>query len=205
MLLSVTTACTPPPQNQVSSENSLIIEDKTLVAVNQSAKERPINKTATISVEGEKTTVNLKLYSYKNLFSTYFPERDFLVETATSTQPKGVKLISNFGGVKNENAYIQFAFPNNFKTIGEVRKFINGKNGILASNRWKFVSRTSTVTYPWAKEKIAFSKGKDMIGDIYIGEQNGKVFYVITHLPVEYGDGFAPRENLILSNLEIGG
>ncbi|TAF03190.1 MAG: hypothetical protein EAZ77_17655, partial [Nostocales cyanobacterium] len=124
---------------------------------------------------------------------------------ATSGKPKGVKFIANFGGVKNENAYIQITFPDNFQNIGELKNFINSKDGIIAANKWKVISRSKTVTYPWAKEKIAFSKGEDIVGDIYIGEENGKVFYVITHLPMEYGDGFSPRADLILSNLEIGG
>jgi hypothetical protein len=38
-----------------------------------------------------------------------------------------------------------------------------------------------------------------------LGEQKGKVFYVITHLPVEYGDSFETRADLIFKNLEIGG
>jgi hypothetical protein len=126
------------------------------------------------------------------------------VKAAISGKPKVVKFIANFGGVKNENAYIQITFPNNSKTIGELKKFINSKNGIIATNKWKVSSRSSTLIYPLLKEIFSFSKGKDMIGDIYIGEQNGKVFYVITHFPVEYGDGFAPRADLILKNLEIG-
>ncbi|MFM2061958.1 MAG: hypothetical protein RLZZ507_1628 [Cyanobacteriota bacterium] len=197
VLLSVITACTTPPQNQFSPEN------KPLVDSNKSAKNRPPNKTATISVEGEKTNINLKLYQEKNLFSTYFPEEDFLVETATSDQPKRVKFIANFGGIKNEDAYIQITFTDNFQNIAEVKNFITSKEGIIAANKWKIVSRSNTLTYPWAKEKIAFSKGEDIVGDIYIGEQNAKVFYVITHFPLEYGDGFSPIEDLVLSNLEI--
>lgn len=202
-LLSVITSCTAQPKNQVSPENSLITGDKTLVAGNESTQNRPTNKTVTISVEGEKISIPLKLYQAKNLFSTYFPAADFLVQAEDTKNIKVFKFIANFGGDKNENAYIQFTFPNNLKTVEEVRKFINSKNGLIASNQWQVISRSNTVTYPWAKEKIAFSKGQDMVGDIYIGSQNGKLFYVITHLPVEYGDGFTPREYLILNNLEI--
>jgi len=42
------------------------------------------------------------------------------------------------------------------------------------------------------------------VGDVYLGEQNGKAFYVISQFPVEYGDGFPPRSDLILQHLEVG-
>lgn len=210
ILLTVTIGCGTQQQNQVTSENRIITEDKTPedktpAANNQSKKTRLPQKTGTISLEGEKTNISLQLYQDKNLFSTYFPSEDFLVETKNSDTEKTVKFIANFGGYKNENAYLQLALSNNLKTLAEVKKFINSKNGLIASNQWRVVTRSSNVSYPWAKEKITFSKGKDIIGDIYIGEENGKVFYVITHLPLEYGDGFLARTDLILSNLQIAG
>ncbi|MEA5577824.1 hypothetical protein [Anabaena sp. UHCC 0451] len=204
-LSSVITSCIAQPKNQISPKSSLITVDKTLGTSNESAQNRPTNKTVTISVEGEKISIPVKLYQAKNLFSTYFPATDFLVQSEDAKNIKVVKFIANFGGDKNENAYIQFTFPNNLKTVEEVREFINRKNGLIASSQWQVISRSSTVTYPWAKEKIAFSKGEDIVGDIYIGSQNGKLFYVITHLPLEYRDGFTPREYLILNNLEISG
>ena len=59
------------------------------------------------------------------------------------------------------------------------------------------------VPYRWAKEKIVFSKGKNIVGNVYIGQQNDKVFYVISQFPGEYGDGFSPRADLILQNLQV--
>lgn len=205
ILLSVITACTTPTQNQIPADNSRITENKPIVDSNKSAQNRPNNKTATISVEGEKTSISLKLYQEKNVFSTYFPQEDFLVENEDINKAREVKFIANFGGVKNENAYVKFVFPDDLKTLAEVNNMINSKDGIIASNGWKVGSRSDTVTYPWAKEKITFSKGQEIFGNIYIGEEKGKVFYVITHYPAEYGDGFEPRADLILSNLERGG
>lgn len=205
ILLSGITACTTPTQNQISADNSRITENKPILDSNKSAQNRPNNKTATISVEGEKTSISLKLYQKKNVFSTYFPEEDFLVKSEDANQRKAAKFIVNFGGVKNEDAYVKFVFPDDLKTLEEVKNFINSKDGIIASNGWKVGSRSDTLTYPWAKEKITFSKGQEIFGNIYIGEEKGKVFYVITHYPAEYGDGFEPRADLILSNLEIGG
>ncbi|MBC5796270.1 hypothetical protein H5968_14210 [Sphaerospermopsis sp. LEGE 00249] len=205
ILLNGITACTTPTQNQISADNSRITENKPIVDSNKSAQNRPNNKTATISVEGEKTNISLKLYQEKNIFSTYFPQEDFLVQNKDINKVREVKFTANFGGVKNENAYVKFVFPDDLKALEEVKNFINSKDGIIASNKWQIVNRSSTVTYPWAKAKITFSQGQEIFGNIYIGEEKGKVFYAITHYPAEYGDGFEPRADLILSNLEIGG
>ena len=143
-------------------------------------------------------------YEDKNLFSTYFPPEDFLVESKTSEQQKEVKFVVNFGGRKNEDVYLQVVFPEKLKNLTSVKEFITGENGLLKKNGWKVVNGNQNTEYSWLKQKISFSKGRDIVGSIYIGEDKGKVFYIITHLPMEYADGFSGREKLILSNLEVG-
>ncbi|WP_413174243.1 hypothetical protein [Anabaena azotica] len=205
LVLSLNTACTNQLENQALRENTLSTENTSVAANHKSKKNRPSQKTTTITIEGENTPVKLQLYQAENLLTTYFPDPDFIAESGSSGEGQSVRFIANFGGQKNENAYIHIAFLNDLKNLEQVRKFINDKKGLIASNKWRVVSQTKKVPYSWSKEKISFSKGKDIIGEIYLGEQKGKVFYVITHLPVEYGDGFGARADLILKNLEIGG
>ncbi len=204
ILLVTTLGCTIPAQNQLSSGNSVTPAPTAIQTSYNSKANKPATKTATISIEGEKTPITLKLYNqYSDLFTTYFPDKEFIAEGSSSGEGTGVRFIANFGGSKNENAYIHVAFLNDLKNLNQLRNFINGKNGLIASNGWRAVSRSQKVSYPWAKEKIVFSKGKDIVGDVYLGQQNGKVFYVILHFPVAYGDGFPPRADLILQNLEV--
>ncbi|BAZ30073.1 hypothetical protein NIES4074_25290 [Cylindrospermum sp. NIES-4074] len=186
-----------PLENQVAHGN-------TIFASYQSKIKRSPTKTATITVEGEKIPVTLKLYEYSNLLTTYFPDKDFIAQGSGSGEGSSVRFIANFGGTKNEKAYIHFAFLNGLRTLPQVSRFVNGKNGLIASNGWRVVNRTRNVPYPWAKEKIIFSKGKNITGAVYLGEQKGKAFYVITHFPGEYGDGFPPRADLIFRNLQVG-
>jgi hypothetical protein len=200
LLLSTFLGCTMP--NQLSTTDNITATPNTVDASYNSKINRLPIKTATISVEGEKIPITLRLYDqYSDLFTTYFPEKDFIVEGGGSGEGTGVRFIANFGGSKNENAYVHVAFMNNLRTLGQVRSFINRKGGLIASNGWQVVSQTQNVSYPWAKEKIVFSKGKDITGTLYLGQQKGKAFYIITHYPVEYGDGFPPRADLILRNL----
>jgi hypothetical protein len=210
ILLTISLGCGAPPlHTQLSPDtpdNSVTDTPTGIQASYNSTSNRPATKTTTISVEGEKVPVTLKLYDqYSNLFTTYFPDKEFLVEGGSSGEGTGVRFIANFGGSRNENAYVHVAFLNNFKTLGQLKSFVNGKNGLIASNKWRVVNRNQKVAYTWAKEKIVFSQGKNIVGNVYLGQQNGKVFYVITQFPVEYGDGFPPRADLILQNLQAAG
>ncbi|WP_243713861.1 hypothetical protein [Nostoc sp. 106C] len=203
ILLATSLGCAAPLPNQLSSGNITTTATAFQTSYN-STSNRPTTKTATISVEGEKTSITLRLYDqYSNLFTTYFPDKEFLAQGSSSGEGTGVRFIANFGGSKNENAYVHIAFLNNLKTLQQLKSFVNAKNGLIASNRWRVVDRTQKVPYAWAREKIVFSKGKNIVGNVYLGQENGKVFYVITNYPVEYGDGFAPRADLILQNLQV--
>jgi hypothetical protein len=50
-----------------------------------------------------------------------------------------------------------FVFLDGLKTVAQVRNFVNGKNSLIASNKWQVVSKTQNVQYSWAKEKIVGS------------------------------------------------
>ena len=206
IMLTTLLGCANPLPNQLSPGNSVTGTPTGFETSYNSTSNRPATKTATISVEGEKVPITLKLYDqYSNLFTSYFPDKDFLAEGGSSGEGTGVRFIANFGGSRNDNAYVHVAFLNNLKTFGQLKTFVNAKNGLIASNKWRVVSRNQKVSYPWAKEKIVFSQGKNIVGSVYLGQQNGKVFYVITHFPAEYGDGFPPRADLILQNLQVAG
>jgi hypothetical protein len=135
----------------------------------------PATKAATISIEGEKTPIILKLYEeYKSLFITYFPDQDFVPEGVSSGEGTGVKFIVNFDDQRSENAYISVFFPNKVKNMAELESFVNSQSGLIASNQWRVINRSSNVSYPWAKQKIDFRQGQDITGTIYLGEQNDK-------------------------------
>lgn len=206
ILLTSSLGCAAPINSQPSSDVSATPTATGVPTSYNSTNNRPATKTATISVEGEKVPVTLKLYDqYSDLFTTYFPDKEFIAEGLSSGEGTGVRFIANFGGSRNENAYVHIAFLNDVKTLDQLKNFVNGKNGLIASNKWRVVNRNQKVAYPWAKEKIVFSYSKDIVGSLYLGQQNGKVFYVITQFPVEYGDGFPPRADLILQNLQATG
>lgn len=171
------------------------------------ASQRPNTKTETISVEGEATPVTLKLFEEaSSVFTTYYPEEDFIAESGGSGEGTGTRFYFNAGGTKNENVYVRLFFPAQATTLEQINKLVTQERGLLQSNQWKVVERTDEVLYSWAKEKIIYQQntGSEPIGgEVYIGEANGKAFYVVTHYPMEYAEGFRPRADLILKNLEV--
>jgi len=177
------------------------------LAGSKAQTQRPPTKTGTIRVEGEKTQVPLKLYKQASpAFSTYYVSNYFVPEFSSSGEGTAVRFFANTTGTKNQDAYVHFFFPARAKSLGQIRTLVNGKGGLIASNRWQVVSRTQKVPYSWAKEKINFQQRKGnqiRLGSVYLGENKGKAFYAIAHYPGEYGDGFAPREDLIFQNVQF--
>jgi len=173
----------------------------------KTASKRPRTKTDTISVEGEKTTVTLKLYDeLSKVFTTYFPKDDFVVETRRSGAGTESIFYYNVDGTKNKDVYVSVSFPTWANNPEQLERLLTAKGGLVQRNQWQMEIRTKDVPYSWAKEKIVYKQpgsAQNVVAEVYIGKASGKVFYIITHYRAEYGDGFAPRADLILKNLQV--
>jgi hypothetical protein len=214
VLLAAVVACAPPqtqtpPANQDTQPESEASDTgkASPEAQNYSAESSaPETKTAQLSVEGETTEIELQRFvSESSPFITYFPAEDFTPESATGKEG-GDRFYFSPTGTPDQKAYIQVVFPENASNVEEVQELVSGGKGLLATNNWEEVSQSTSTTYPWAVEEIVYEQNTETetyTGVVYIGEQNDKAFYVVTHAPVEYGDGFNPRANLILENLEV--
>jgi|GEM_PF-1161591 len=207
LVLSTATGFALRVQSEVSKNNSAI-ENPTVAQITaQTPTRKPQTTTATINVEGEPIKVTQKLYQQTDpRFSTYYIPDFFVPEPTSSGEGSAIRFVVNSGGTRNENAYIHFAFLNGTRTLSQVRQFVTGNRGLIASNGWRVTSRTRNVPYRWAKERIDFQKrqgNETMFGSVYLGESNGRAFYVISQFPGEYGDGFSPRANLLLKNVEV--
>lgn len=200
---------TPTQTEGATDKSTAAIKDKQTTPTTDTTKQsaKPRTKTDTISIEGEKSEVNLKLYDEVSpVFTTYFPEEAFVPESASSGEGTGTTFYYNVNGTKNQDVYVSVSFPTSPNNLEEVKKIVTGNGGLVQTNQWKVVEQTKEVPYSWAKEKMIFQKSQgsdNIVGEVYLGESEGKVFYVVNHYPAEYGDGFVPRSNLILKNLQV--
>jgi hypothetical protein len=160
-----------------------------------------------LSIEGQSVEVELRLFNSAALpFTTYFPAQDFQPEVSEAGGEQNIRFYFSPTGQKDGKAYVQIILPSQGNRVDEMRELILSDRGIMATNRWELVDRTDVVSYPWAKEKFIYQQKTPSgmaIGAIYIGEDNGKAFYVLTHYPAEYSEGFEPRSAVILENLQF--
>jgi hypothetical protein len=211
-MLAATTACaslhsrelgfpsltpSPSPPNAPTSVNSSNGPDKV----------QPDTKIITMNLEGESREVELKLFQHQDLpFTTYYPAQSFTPEVQTSEDGVGVRFYFSPTGVKDEDAYLSFFLPNRSTDLETMQDLLLGNRGLLVDNQWELLDRTDIVSYGWAEEKMLYQHqagAEQAVGAIYVGEEDGQVFYTLTHYPVEYGDGFEPRSNIIWENLQF--
>ena len=215
-LLSTMAACASASENAVTKgatgsttqTTATQTSHSTQVAQTPPNSQQSRTKTDVISVEGEETEISLKLYdAASEVFTTYFPENDFVAESGSSGEGTGARFYFSAGGAKNEAVYIAMFFPAQATSLEQIKKLVMQQGGLLQSNQWQVVNQTQEVPYSWAKEKITFyeqrTASEPIGGEVYIGESDGKAFYVITHYPAEYAEGFGPRADLILKNLQV--
>ncbi len=162
---------------------------------------RPETDKAVVSIEGEETQLNLKLFvapeAWSTRLSTYFPE-DFVVETSRTLEGFAVKFIANFGGFYNPDAFLEvFLFAPGVKQP-EIDAVVANlvETYKLAPNQGD--------RFEWSTEEYNITVASPAISNLAVGVWNGQPLYVLTHYPVEYADGFGPRAAVILERLEWG-
>jgi hypothetical protein len=160
-----------------------------------------------MTVEGKVIEMELRLFDRPALpFTTYVPIKDFQNEVGSSGQGTVAQFFFSPKGKKNASAYVQIFLPTQQTSVDDMRNLLLSDSGLLASNNWQLVDRTDIVSYPWAREKLIYQQrsGKEkFLGSIYIGENQGRSFYALTHYPAEYSDGFEPRSTIMLENLQF--
>jgi hypothetical protein len=171
------------------------------------ASVQPETRVTPITIEGQPIEVELKLFDQKQLpFTTYAPAKDFQSSIGASGEGQSIRFYFSPTGQKDESAYIHIFLPASLTELEDLRQLVLGDNGLMASSQWELTDRTDIVSYPWAKEKLTYQQQTPnglVVGTIYIGENQGKAFYLVTHYPAEYTDGFEPRSAVILENLKF--
>ncbi|WP_416674441.1 hypothetical protein [Egbenema bharatensis] len=171
---------------------------------------RSSRKIVTVNLEGQATQMELQLFQQDALpFTTYYPVSGFTPEVAQSESHQSTIAQFYFSptGTKDDEAYVKVFFPHRSVSLEAIQDLVLGEQGLLVNNQWELVDRTNIVSYPWATEKLIYQhrdQNSEMsVGSIYIGQEGDYTFYVVTHYPIEYGDGFEPRSSIVLENLQF--
>ena len=158
-------------------------------------------KTDTIYVEGEPQPQTLRLLDAPDLpFITYFPTDEFVTEVTRSPRGHGVRFYANFGGVENREAYVAIFVAGGetpADSVAELRTFLADT---FTERGWE-QTESEVASCNWATDHVTFrdpATDPPITGYACFGEHDGLPFYVLTHAPAEYGDGFGPRVHALL-------
>lgn len=167
--------------------------------------ERPATRADTIFVEGMPEVTELTLVrspaGFEPAFSTYVPEEMVPVFTRPD---RGLELrfVAAFGGVRNEEASLGIlVYPPDAteeEVLTEARRVAetHGASGEPARpGRWEW----SRIEYPLGD--VARAR---VLGTVAVGRHVDRWFRILLRYPPEYGDGFAPRADLILEEWRWG-
>lgn len=170
-------------------------------------EDRPTSRIMAIRVDGRMAEVQLKLLSQPTLpFTTYFPAKDFKPQAIASEGITGIRLVYSPNGKPRSDSYLDIVLPQQNASLDQLRDYILDPQGLLAKNQWQLVDRTNIVSYPWVKEKLIYRQqtAKGMIeGAIYLGEEAGQAFYLITQYPEKDSDRFESLGTIALENLQF--
>jgi len=149
----------------------------------------PETRLDSISIEGMTQPISLKLVQPESAnppFRAYIPP-DMIFEPASSGEGDGYYFFTNFGGNRNDDAYLLvFVFPAG-TTEGEavelVKAFTASRGGPPPAQFENFSFQRDGVRYN---------------GGIELRKHHDRFYYIARQYPAEYGDGFGPRASKIL-------
>lgn len=162
---------------------------------------RPETATAVLLIEGTPDTVATKLVrsptDFPAGFTTYTTD-DMPASVQISEDGVSIQFTAQFGGVRNERAYLQvFLYPagtTRATATGRTEAFVSGLNPEIDLSE-------AGDRYAWAFQETRFGYPHEDVlhtGYLALAERGTTLFHVLYQYPAEYGDGMAPRIALIL-------
>jgi len=182
--------------------------DETAGGAPTAREARPARTTDTIRIEGMGEPIELRLFEAPEdvalPFTAYIPD-DMAAEVGDGGS---VDFIAEFGGIRNEDAFIHFyAFPEGTpwqEAVATAKGFKSGQ-GIPVSEGLEPLQ--DDIPRPdglgWAEEAYRYvhqSGGELFGGRLGLGIWDGRAFMIVTHRAAEYAEGFDPRARLVLES-----
>lgn len=163
---------------------------------------RPDTIVSTIPLEGMDEPMTFWLYrsleTFPVPFTTYVPT-DVAAEPIASGDGDAVRFIAEFGGARNEHVFLAVAFPPAGTDEARARELVRtfaAKHGAVAR------PADARPRYTWSIEEWNFVRElpnrRSAIGTVTLARHGEWYFYVATHFPEEYAEGFGPRAARIL-------
>ncbi len=169
---------------------------------------RPATSTDTLEIEGMREPIELRLFEagddFPLPFTAYIPQ-DMRAEVHGDGT---LKIVAEFGGVRNENAFIHFyTFPEGtpWQEALATAKGFKAAQGIPVSRGLEPLQDDLPPPegLAWAEEAYRYvyeTGGQAFGGTLGVARREGRAFMIVTHRPVEYAEGFGPRAHIVMES-----
>lgn len=155
------------------------------------AVDRAPVKQGTLVIEGNPEPAEFRLYvtaeGWPLQFSTYYPA-DMIAEPVSSGEGDAVRFIANFGGVRNDDAFVNVLVLPADTTEEQARQLTQQaaeqRNLVKSDEHDLFGSELATYFT---------DQSRDLSVWLALGEHDGRYYQISLQYPLEMGDGFWPR------------
>lgn len=134
-------------------------------------------------------------------FSAYVPG-DMAAER---TEERAVHVFAEFGGQRRENAFLHvYVFPEETgrqEALATAKGYKTGRGLPVSQGLEPVADEVEPPGLEWAMEAYRFRyqvEGRWYAGTLGVGRHGDRYYMIVRHRPVEMGDGFAPRADLIM-------
>ncbi len=162
---------------------------------------RPASQQGTLTIEGAAQPFDFNLFDgaaagLPLAFTTYVPA-DMLAEANPAGETPAVRFVGNFGGVRQDQAYLEITFLPVGLTEAEAlaAAALALPDGVASQT----VADTQR-RYSWSVREYgpAETTGTDPAMLVALGRHGERWFRLNLHYPRQFGDGFVPRAQSIL-------
>jgi hypothetical protein len=157
----------------------------------------------TLHVEGHAEPVSLQLFDAPGSPALiYYPSDDFSPSEVGSGQAFGVHFVATFGGVRNDDAWIRYFFPTPGSRLDDpdaLQMLIEEPDGIADIEGFDVEATGGSGQCP-GDARAWTIVSQQVTGGICVGSRDDRYFLMIASYPHEYGDGFAPRAEVMRRN-----
>lgn len=165
---------------------------------------RPDTIHSTITLEGADEPMTFWLYrsppDFPLPFSTYVPT-DMAAAPVAADEADVIRFVAAFGGVRNEQAFLAVAaLPEvvDRDAALAMARLVAQRYGAVRVER----APDAPPRYTWSLEEWSFTRElpgrQKAIGSAALGRHGARYFFIVTHFPEEYAEGFGPRAARIL-------
>jgi hypothetical protein len=199
----------------VVSSRSIAIPDMPSASVTAETAEvaqLPLPTETTINVEGSPITIALAPYRPDGVpIEMAVPVGRFTPSVTTRESGTELRLNASYEDFITEDAYMAIVWPEPAIDFEEGLARITGPGGWADRENIELIDGTVAATtpgstfYPWERVRWNFqSETEDgflMSGQVVLGQIDGQTFWVVTQLPGEFVEGYAPLMDVVAETL----